>query len=47
MISTVVAILASTAGWRYVLPVTMVPMRTFFDAFARASSALHPSRQAR
>ncbi len=42
--STVTAIFASTPGWRYVLPVTMQPIRTVLVASAIAPSSVHASR---
>ena len=42
--STVTAIFASTPGWRYVLPVTMHPIRTRVVASAIAPSSVHASR---
>src|SRR5437762_10759491 len=41
--STVTASLASTTGCRYVLPVTMQPMRARFVASAIAACSAHPS----
>ena len=38
------AIFASTPGWRYVLPVTMQPIRTRAVASAIAPSIVHPSK---
>ncbi len=43
--STVVAIFASTAGWRYVFPVTSTPSRSCSVSTASAASAVHASRQ--
>jgi len=42
--STVTAVLASTAGWRYVFPVTMQPMRTRVVASAMAASIVQASK---
>jgi hypothetical protein len=43
--STVAAMFASTAGWRYTLPVTSTPTRIRSVAWASAASAVQPSRQ--
>ena len=43
IMSTSAAIFASTAGLRYVLPVTMVPMRIRFVVVASAASAVQHS----
>jgi len=43
MMSTCAAIFATTAGWRYVLPSTMVPTRMRGTRAARALSVLHDS----
>jgi hypothetical protein len=43
MMSTWAAILATTAGWRYVLPSTIVPTRIRGTSAASALSVLHDS----
>ncbi len=43
MISTVVAMLARIAGWRYVLPVTINPRRRRSVRAAKAPSSVQPS----
>ena len=42
--SSAAAILASTAGWRYGMPVTSTPTRSRRVAWARAVVVTHPSR---
>ena len=42
--SSVAAIFASTAGWRYGMPVTRSPMRSRFVACASAVVVTQPSR---
>ena len=46
MMSTCAAILATTAGWRYVLPSTIVPTRMRGTSAASALSVLHDSSMA-
>src|SRR5207244_1561782 len=46
MMSTCAAIFATTAGWRYVLPSTMVPTRMRGTRAASALSVLHDSSMA-
>ena len=46
MMSTWAAIFATTAGWRYVLPSTMVPTRIRGTSAASALSVLHDSSMA-
>jgi hypothetical protein len=43
--STVAAMLASTAGWRYTIPVTWQPMRIRWVSTAMAASMVQPSKQ--
>ena len=45
MTSRVAAILASTAGWRYGIPVTRTPTRSRLVAWANAVVVIQPSRQ--
>ena len=45
MRSTVAAMFASTAGWRYGMPVTMHPTRIRVVACASAARVVQPSRQ--
>ena len=44
MTSSVAAMFASTAGWRYGLPVTSTPTRIRLVAWASAVVAIQPSR---
>ena len=46
MMSTWAAIFATMAGWRYVLPSTMVPTRIRGTSAASALSVLHDSSMA-
>ena len=45
MMSSVAAMLASTAGWRYGIPVTSTPTRSRWVAWASAVVVTQPSRQ--
>ena len=44
MMSSVAAMLAVTAGWRWCMPLTIAPRRSRVVAWASAASIVQPSR---